>query len=72
MASASLIMDATVPTIAKAFSPASIYPNGTSILTFTVNNSNAAPMTSVAFSDTFPTNMVVANPTGAASSCGGR
>lgn len=54
-------IDTTVlskPTIAKAFSPSSVVSGGTSTITFTLTNSNATPLTNLAFSDTL-TNMTV-------------
>ncbi len=47
------------PTIAKAFSPASISPGGTSAVTLTLSNSNASALTGGAFTDTL-TNMSAA------------
>lgn len=58
------------PTIAKAFSPATIGAGGTSALTFTLSNTNSSSLTSVAFSDTLPSGMtVVGSPT--TPQCGG-
>ena len=36
------------PTVAKAFAPASIFPDGTSVLTITLTNPNATPVTGAA------------------------
>jgi uncharacterized repeat protein (TIGR01451 family) len=46
------------PTITKSFSPASILSTENSTITFTLTNSNATPLTNLAFSDTL-TNMSV-------------
>lgn len=43
------------PTIVKDLTPATISPGGSSVLTLTLSNSNAVPLTSAAFTDTFPT-----------------
>ncbi|HEY6972515.1 MAG TPA: hypothetical protein VJA94_25120, partial [Candidatus Angelobacter sp.] len=61
------------PSIAKAFSPSTIAPNGVSTLTFTIANpaANADPQAGVAFSDTLPANVFVATPNGAVNNCGG-
>lgn len=59
------------PTIAKAFSGTSVPVNGTTTLTFTLGDGNATTLTGVAFSDTFPSGMVVASPNGLVNNCGG-
>jgi CSLREA domain-containing protein/uncharacterized repeat protein (TIGR01451 family) len=61
------------PSIAKAFSPMAISPNGTSSLSFTITNpaANSVALTGVAFTDTFPTGITIATPNGLASSCAG-
>jgi fimbrial isopeptide formation D2 family protein/uncharacterized repeat protein (TIGR01451 family) len=47
------------PTIIKAFLPASVPVNGSSTLTFTITNPNAAQaLTGTTFSDSFPANLV--------------
>ncbi len=61
------------PTISKAFGAPSIGVNGTTTLTFTITNpvSNAAALTGVAFSDTFPTGLVMAATPGLTNTCAG-
>ena len=60
------------PTVAKAFSPSSISVGGTSTLTITLANSNAsANITGVAFTDTYPANLVNAGTPAASTTCGG-
>ncbi|MBZ5491805.1 MAG: DUF11 domain-containing protein [Acidobacteriia bacterium] len=59
------------PSIAKVFSPSNIALNATTSLTFTITNptANAVSLTGVAFSDTLPTGLTVAN--ASATVCGG-
>ncbi len=60
------------PTVAKAFSPASIVPGGLSTLTITLINSNTSTNVSgVAFTDTYPSNLVNAATPAAGTTCGG-
>ena len=59
------------PEIAKAFAPAAVGLNGTSVLTFTLTNRNTgAALTGVAFSDTYPTGLSGATSV-TSNSCGG-
>ena len=60
-------------TISKAFGSNSIGVSATTTLTFTVTNpsANTVAQTGLAFSDTFPANLVVAPTPGVNSTCGG-
>ncbi len=51
---------ATIPALSQAFSPASIYVTGTSILTVTVTNVDGAQHNNLAFTDTLPAGLTVA------------
>ena len=57
------------PSIAKSFSPTSIALNANTSLTFTISNSNPVALAGVAFTDTLPAGLTVAN--SAATPCGG-
>ena len=69
-ASASITV-ASPPTISKAFGAASIPVNGSTSLSFTINNPNTIGLSGVAFSDTLPAGLEVATPNGLSSTCGG-
>jgi hypothetical protein len=63
---------AAPPSIAKVFGPASIEVGEVSTLTFTVSNPNATTaLTGVAFADSFPAGVVVADVPQANNTCGG-
>ena len=69
------IVDPAALAFAKQFSPSSTAPGGTSTLTFTIANPNAAPITDVGFTDPLPSQgggqMAVASPaTYSATGCG--
>ncbi|MBI2396259.1 MAG: hypothetical protein HYV17_00560, partial [Xanthomonadales bacterium] len=58
------------PTIGKAFAPNPIAAGANSILTFTLNNPNAAALSGATFSDTLPAGMTVATAGFVSNSCG--
>jgi hypothetical protein len=63
---------ATPPTIAKSFSPTTIVEGGSSTLSFTINNPNASQsLSGIAFTDSFPTGLVVYGVPDATNTCGG-
>ena len=60
------------PTIAKSFGAASIPLNGSTSLSFTINNPNVGSgLTGVGFTDSLPAGLVVSTPNGLAGTCGG-
>jgi uncharacterized repeat protein (TIGR01451 family) len=60
------------PSISKSFGAASIPLNGTTSLSFTINNPNSATtLNGIAFTDTLPTGLVLATPSGLTGACGG-
>jgi len=60
------------PSISKQFSPNPILVNGTSTLTFTITNPNPDnQLANVAFSDTYPANLVNETPANASTTCTG-
>ena len=61
------------PTIAKAFGAQNIALNGATSLTFTLTNpaANTAAQAGVAFTDTFPSGLLVATPNALVNTCGG-
>ncbi|NND01134.1 MAG: hypothetical protein HKN85_13215, partial [Gammaproteobacteria bacterium] len=71
-ASDTLTVVALPPAFTKSFAPDMIVAGAVSTLTFTIDNT-ASTVTagSLTFADTFPTGLVIANPTNAASTCGG-
>jgi uncharacterized repeat protein (TIGR01451 family) len=62
----------SAPAIIKAFGAATIPLNGSSSLSFTIQNNNTTTtLTGVGFIDTFPTGLVVSTPNGLTGTCGG-
>ncbi|HKE23777.1 MAG TPA: Ig-like domain repeat protein [Bryobacteraceae bacterium] len=62
----------SAPTIAKAFGAASIPLGSTTTLQFSIGNSNASTtLTGLAFVDSLPAGLVVANTPGLTNNCGG-
>ena len=59
------------PTFSKSFAPDTIGPGSVSTLTFTITNGEASPVTELAFTDTLPGGVTVADPANASSTCGG-
>jgi hypothetical protein len=60
------------PVIAKGFGAATIPQNGSTSLSFTINNPNTGgTLTGVSFTDTLPPGLVVSTPNGLTGSCGG-
>ena len=70
---ATLTVDAAdAPVFSKAFSPSTIAPGGISTLTFTIDNrANLIDVGSLAFTDAFPSGLVVAGTPNASTTCGG-
>jgi uncharacterized repeat protein (TIGR01451 family) len=64
-------MPAAKPALTKAFSPSPIAVNTVSTLTFTLTNTNPAPLTGAAFTDSLPSGVQVAATPAAATTCGG-
>src|SRR2546425_613589 len=72
LASAGMAWAQSPPVIIKAFGAASIPVGGSTSLTFTIQNNNAAAtLTGIGFSDNLPAGLVVATPNGLTGSCGG-
>src|SRR5205807_4875549 len=70
-ASANLTV-ASPPSISKLFGAASIPLNGTTSLTFTINNPNTGvALSGIAFTDNLPAGLVVASTPNLSSTCGG-
>jgi serine protease len=69
--SALIVTAPTPPTVAEAFSPASVGQNASSILTITLKNSNTYALTAVGLNDTLPSNLNAKSSPAATSTCGG-
>ncbi|MBT0653264.1 beta strand repeat-containing protein [Geomobilimonas luticola] len=59
------------PTVAKAFSPATIGKGQTSTLTITLANANATAITGAAFTDTYPASVTTAATANTSTTCSG-
>ena len=59
------------PTLAKSFTPPTIPVNGTSVLTFTLTNTNSAALTGARFTDALPAGVQVAATPNASTTCTG-
>ena len=71
-AEATLTVDAAAPGFARVFSPDTIRQGGETEIIFTVDNgANAIGMTEMAFDDSLPSGVSVADTPGADNSCGG-
>ena len=57
------------PTFSKVFAPNTIGPGSTSTLTFTITNGSATPVTGLAFTDTLPAAVTIADPANASTDC---
>ncbi len=70
-AAASAYGGVPAPTFTKVFGPDTIGPGSVSTLTFTVvNNDTFFPLADMAFTDTLPAGVTIADPANAATSCG--
>ncbi len=71
-ATADLTVDTNRPGFSKSFSPASVFFDGRSTLTFTIDNSASGSLTTnLRFTDNLPPNMVIASPANASTTCTG-
>ena len=62
----------TPPSVSKAFGATSLPLNGTTSLSFTLNNPNTSTtLTGIGFLDTLPGGLVISTPNGLTGSCGG-
>ena len=58
-----------IPSFNKVFNPSTISTGGISTLTFTLSNSDASPVSDLAFTDTFPMGLTIATPANAITDC---
>lgn len=68
---AQLVVYLAAPTVTKAFASTGFQVDGTNRLTITLTNPNAIAITSMAFTDTYPANMVNATTPNLSNDCGG-
>ena len=59
----------SAPTLSKVFTPNVIGPGGVSTATFTITNFSPFPVTGVAFTDTLPAAITIADPANASTDC---
>ena len=59
------------PTAAKSFSPAAVVLNSASLMTITLTNPNATPITGASFTDSYPANLVNTTAASGATTCSG-
>ncbi|HEU0295861.1 MAG TPA: sortase [Anaerolineales bacterium] len=71
-ASANLIIGNLAIGVVKGFNPLTVFGSSVSTLSVELVNSNAVALTGIAFTDTMPSGMIIANPANlAVGSCGG-
>lgn len=65
-----VVQQAVAPTVTKSFSPQPISVGQSTTLTIRLTNPNAVALTGIAFTDTYPANLINGTPTGASTTCG--
>ena len=68
---ATLTVTSVGASVSKAFVPATIDPAAVSVLTITVNNANAVPITVTSLTDTFPVGVTTSATPNTSTTCGG-
>lgn len=59
------------PSFTKAFGPSTIGPGSATTLEYTITNASGSAVTQLAFTDAFPTGLLIASPANASSTCTG-
>ena len=59
------------PVVTKAFAPSTVNINQPTVMSITISNPNALPVSGIAFSDIYPVGLVNASVTNVQNSCGG-